>query len=113
MSQLVQVGELLFVSGQVALDANGDLVGDGDFLTQARQCFANIERVLEPVGATLEHVVKITTYLTDLEHGPSYYGLRAELFAEVGAPASSTVIVAGLLDSRFLVEVEAIAVLGG
>jgi enamine deaminase RidA (YjgF/YER057c/UK114 family) len=112
MSQAVQAGNLVFVSGQVAVDGDGRIVGEGDFRAQADQCFRNIEALLAPLGGTIEDVTKITTFLTDVRHGPDYMTFRAERFRETGPPASSTVVVAGLLDPRFLIEVEAIAVLG-
>jgi len=110
MSQAVASGPYVFVSGQVALDGHGQLVGEGDARAQAEQCFRNIEARLAELGATLADVTKITGYLTDAGWADDYLAVRADVFAAGGAPASSTVVVAALLDPRFLVEVEAIAV---
>ena len=111
MSQAVSSGPFVFVSGQVALGPDGALVGAGDVRAQAEQCFHNIGELLSEFGGSLGDVTKITGYLTDVAFAPEYLAVRAALFAETGAPASTTVVVAGLLDPRFLVEVEAVAVI--
>ena len=63
----VRAGDLLFISGCVALDADGKLVGEGDVVGQARQVFENIGLCLAAAGATFADVVKVTTFLTDVE----------------------------------------------
>ena len=110
-SQGVQVGETLYVSGQIAQDADGQIVGVGDMDAQARQVFANIEAVLAEAGATLEDVVKITTYITDMSAYAAFSEVRAEMFPNAGM-ASATVAGAVLVSDDFMVEVEAIAVKG-
>lgn len=104
----IAVGELLFVSGQVALDNNGAVVGVGDFEAQARHVMSRIRAVVEASGASMRDVVKITTFLTDARNYPAFNKVRTETFPGE-PPASSTVIVAGLLRPELLVEVEAIA----
>ena len=108
----VQVGELLFISGQVALDNEGNLVGPGDCEAQTRHIMSRIQTIAEAAGATMRDVVKITTFLTDLAGYPDFSRARAETFPN-SPPASSTVIVAGLVRPEFLVEVEAIVHLPG
>ena len=103
----VQVGELLFISGQVAQDNEGNLVGRGDCEAQTRHIMSRIQTIAEAAGATMADVVKITTFLTDLAGYPAFSRVRAETFPN-SPPASSTVIVAGLVRPEFLVEVEAI-----
>jgi len=66
ISQGMRVGELLFVSGQAAIDERGQLVGVGDFDAQAEQAFRNLERVLEAGGSGLDRIVKVTIFLTDM-----------------------------------------------
>jgi enamine deaminase RidA (YjgF/YER057c/UK114 family) len=110
MSHAVRVGNLLFLSGQVSLDATGELVGEGDPVAQVRQCFRNIETVLRAGGSALDAVVKLTCYLTDAATYPAYAGVKAELFA-LRPPAGTAIIVDALLDPRFLLEIEATAVL--
>ena len=103
----VRVGDLLFVSGQVAQDGNGNTVGIGDCEAQTRQVMARIQTIVESAGATLADVVKITTFLVNLDDYPAFSRVRSETFPE-NPPASSTVVVAALVRPEFLVEVEAV-----
>ena len=105
-------GGMLFVSGQVALDASGELVGEGDCGAQARQTFANVGQVLKAAGATWDDVVKLTAFLVDPGDYDAFAAARAEVFPESG-PASSTVIVAALVRPEFLIEIEAVAAIDG
>mgnify|MGYP000898500226 FL=1 len=107
LSPGVQVGDTLYVSGHVAVDASGNLVGEGDCEAQTRQVMANIQSVVKAVGGSMENVVKITCFLTDVENYPAYSKVRAETFPS-NPPASSTVIVAGLVRPALLVGVEAV-----
>ena len=109
MSQATSFGEHVFVSGQVAWGADGEVVGEGDSRAQAEQVFVNLERVLGATGCSLADVVKLTCYLTDAAHFDGYAEVKARRYPDRG-PASSTVVVAALLDSRLLLEVEAVAV---
>ena len=111
ISQAVQVGDTIYVSGQGPLDLEGHLVGEGDMAAQSRQVFANIRAVLAEGGATMDDVVKITSFITDTSRYAEYSAARAEAFPN-HIPASSTVTVADLVLPGMLVEVEAIAVLG-
>jgi len=106
-----QVGDTIYVAGQVAQDPSGALVGPGDMKVQARQVFANIEAVLAVGGATMKDVVKITTYVTDMSRYADYSAVRAEVFSEADI-ASATVAAPTLVRDGFLVEVETIAVVG-
>ena len=81
-AQGVQVGETLYVSGQIAQGADGKIVGVGDMLAQARQVFANIEGVLTEVGSSFKDVVKITCYVSDMRHYEDYSKVRAEIFPD-------------------------------
>jgi 2-iminobutanoate/2-iminopropanoate deaminase len=110
MSHAVRAGRLILLSGQVSLDASGAVIGEGDPLAQVRQCFRNIEAVLRAGGCALDAVVKLTCYLTDPATYPAYASVKAELFAR-RPPAGTVVVVGALLDPRFLLEVEATAVL--
>jgi 2-iminobutanoate/2-iminopropanoate deaminase len=106
-----QVGETIYVAGQVAQDPDGGLVGPGDMTAQTRQVFANIKAILAAGGATMEDVVKITAYVTDMTKYGEYNAVRAEVFPKAGM-ASATVASPTLVRDGFLVEVEAIAVVG-
>jgi len=106
-----QVGDTIYVAGQVAQDPDGKLVGPGDMKAQARQVFANIEAVLAVAGATMKDVVKITTYVTDMSQYADYSAVRAEVFPDA-AIASATVGSPTLVRDGFLIEIETIAVVG-
>ncbi len=109
MSQATRVANQIFLSGQVALDENGELVGEGDARVQSEQIFGNIVRLLEKAGASLDDITLLTTYLTDAEHFPAYSAVKQRYFP-ADPPAGTSVIVAGLLDPRLLLEVEVHAV---
>ena len=101
------VGDLLFVSGHVAVDTSGDVVGEGDAEAQTRQVMANIRAVIDAAGGKMEDVAKITCFITDIASYPAYSKVRSETWPS-SPPASSTVVVAGLVRPEFMVEVEAI-----
>jgi 2-iminobutanoate/2-iminopropanoate deaminase len=106
----VRAGNLLFVSGCVALDGDGKLVGERDVVAQARQVFANIGSCLAAAGASFEDVVKVTTFLTDIDDRARINPVRQEFFGDA-RPASTLVEVSALVLPGFLIEVEAVAVL--
>ena len=107
-SPAVREGKTVYVSGQVALDENGQLVGKGDFKAQAEQCFRNLEAALKVAGATMDELVKITAFLVNAADYDAYALLRNQRFPR-NAPASSTVVVSALVKPEFLFEIEAIA----
>lgn len=109
LAQAKQVGNTVYVSGQVAYDANGNLVGEGDIRAQTRQVYENIKAVLAAAGARLEDVVKINTYITDQSKFMDMLEVRSEIFG-ANPPASTAVVVAGLAFPGLLIEVEAVAV---
>jgi reactive intermediate/imine deaminase len=102
-------GGVLYVSGQLPLDANGELVGNGDMDAQARRIFKNIEEILDVAGASLADVVKLTCYCTDFKDYAAYSKVRAEKFAG-RFPSSTTVGVSSLLVPGALLEIDAIAI---
>jgi reactive intermediate/imine deaminase len=104
-------GALVLVSGQVPLNAEGQLVGPGDALEQTRQVFRNISAILAAAGASMSDVVKLTVFLTDLGDLASFRTARDEFIDVTRPPASSLVQVAGLVNAAFRVEIEAIAAL--
>jgi enamine deaminase RidA (YjgF/YER057c/UK114 family) len=99
----------VYVSGQVAVDARGNVVGEGDAARQSAQVFDNMEAALKAAGATLQDVTKITAFLVNQPDYAAYAAERLKRFGDNG-PASSTVIVKGLVNPKCLIEVEAIAV---
>jgi enamine deaminase RidA (YjgF/YER057c/UK114 family) len=108
-SHAVQAGGLLFVSGQVALDSDGNVVGAGDMAEQTRQVFRNLTAVLQAAGASLADVVKLTYFVCDLSAVPVIRAARNEFIDPVDPPASTLVGVTGLVHPDLLIEVEAVA----
>ncbi len=104
----VRAGDLLFVSGIVAVDSAGNLVGGADVVAQARQVFENMRAVLTAAGCGFEDVVKVTIYLTDVDDRPSINPVRKEVFGET-RPASTLVEVPRLAVPGAMIEVEAVA----
>jgi 2-iminobutanoate/2-iminopropanoate deaminase len=104
-SQAMQVGDLLFTSGQIALRADGTL-NDGDINEQTKQVLSNLTAVIEAAGASLNKVVKTTVFLKNLDDFAAMNHIYAEVFAD-HAPARSTVQVAKL-PRDVLVEIDAI-----
>ncbi|GHH93019.1 RidA family protein [Streptomyces capillispiralis] len=103
-------GRLVAVSGQLPLDEDGGLVGEGDAGAQARQVFENLRRCLAAAGATFDDVVKLTYFVTDMAHLPAVRAARAAHIPDDRLPAASAVRVAGLVRPEFLMEIEALAV---
>lgn len=111
----VKAGELLYIAGQVALDASGELVGRGDAAAQARQVFYNIGQILDRSGATFRNVVEFTTYLVGRDSIQSFISARTELFPTLfpdgDYPPNTLLIINGLVREEFLVEIKAVAAL--
>jgi enamine deaminase RidA (YjgF/YER057c/UK114 family) len=103
-------GRFVAVSGQLALDEDGEVVGEGDAGAQARQVFENLRRCLAAAGATFDDVVKLTYFVTDMAHLPAVRAARAEHIPDDRLPAASAVRVAGLVRPEFLMEIEAFAI---
>jgi enamine deaminase RidA (YjgF/YER057c/UK114 family) len=101
---------MVFVSGQVSVDAEGNLVGESDALAQSAQCLENVEQALRAAGATRADVTKITAFLVNADDYPAYAQARLDFFGNPG-PASSTVFISGLVSPEYLVEIEATAVI--
>ncbi|HJP34727.1 MAG TPA: RidA family protein [Gammaproteobacteria bacterium] len=112
-SQAVRVGDTIYVSGQVALDDEGKVVGPGDIVAQTRQAVRNIESILASQGATLRDVVKITVFIANRTPGfvMAYDNTLGEFFPE-DCPASTLVEVKSLVLRELLVEIESVAVIG-
>ncbi len=104
-------GRLVAVSGQIALDAVGKVVGEGDPAAQALQVFENLRRCLAAAGAGFENVVKFTFYVTDVAHLPAVREARDRYIDVERPPASTAVQVAALFRPELLLEVEALALL--
>lgn len=106
---IIASGELVFVSGQVALDANtGTLVGEGDIVGQTKQVMANLEAILKAANVSWENVVKTTIYVTDLSNFSTVNEVYGSYFNPQTAPARACIEVSGLPKGA-LVEMECIA----
>ena len=110
-SQVGRSGQTLYISGQLGLDEAGELVGAGDAKAQARQAWRNLIAILAHYGATPRHLAKTTTFITHWAYRPRVGEARDEFFPGPPYPPSTLVVVQGLAEPRFLVEIEAIAVL--
>jgi enamine deaminase RidA (YjgF/YER057c/UK114 family) len=104
-----KTGTPVFISGQVALDADGKLVGENDPAAQTEQVLKNLQAVVEGCGGTLDDVVKITIFVTDPSYRPAVAAARLKWFKEGQWPASTYLVVAALAVPTMLVEIEAVA----
>jgi enamine deaminase RidA (YjgF/YER057c/UK114 family) len=102
-------GRFVAVSGQIAVDARGEITGTGDPAAQARQVFANLDRCLAAAGAGWGDVLKLTFFVTDMAFLPAVRQARDAYVDTARPPASSAVQVAALIRPELLVEVEAFA----
>ena len=101
-------GPLLFIAGQVAIDKQGKVVGKGDLKAQAVQALENIKAILEANNATMDDVVKVTLYVTDMRAYDELTDIRMKYFPKNG-PASVIVEVSKLALPDLMVEIEAVA----
>lgn len=103
-------GRTLYLSGQIAFDGHGNLVGKGDFAAQANQVFANIDTALKAAGARFADVVRLDFYVTDMTHLQALRAARDKYIDLAHPPASTLVEVSRLSRDGLLLEVEATAV---
>ena len=92
MATRMEGGRLLYIAGQVARDAEGNVLGKGDIRTQARQVFQNLRHVLQAAGGDLSDLLKITTYITKIEDFPAVAEIRSSIFPGE-LPASTLIVV--------------------
>lgn len=110
LCQAVRAGNTVYVRGQVGTDFDGNLVGPGDPRAQAEQAMKNVSQLLAEAGSDLSHIVKTTTYITD----PRF---REPVYRELGRwlqgvfPISTGLVVAGLAQPEWLMEIDVIAVI--
>ena len=102
-------GKMIFVAGQLARDANGQLVGPRDMRAQIQQVGENIKTCLEAAGATLADIVKTNTFVTNYEEFSKYGDMRLKYFGPA-TPTSTTVEISRLADPEAMIEIEAVAV---
>jgi 2-iminobutanoate/2-iminopropanoate deaminase len=114
-SQIVSAssGRTIYISGQVAWDAGRQIIGPGDFVTQTHQSFKNLETAVKAAGGTMADIVSLRIYIVQgyLDHASVVSQRLREFFAPDAAPASTWIVVQGLANPDFLIEIEAIAVI--
>ena len=108
----VKAGNLLFVAGQVALDEQLRLVGPGDVEVQARQIWTNIQNVVEAAGGKVTDVLRVTTFVLDINDFDAIHKVRREFFPDGRYPTATGVQVVKLGLPGLLLETEAFAVIG-
>ena len=111
MATRMEGGRLLYTAGQVARDAEGNVLGKGDIRLQARQVFQNLRQVLQAAGGDLSDLLKMTTYITRSEDFPAVAEVRSSFFPGQ-LPASTLIIVTRLAQPDLLIEVEGMAAIG-
>ena len=103
--------KMLIISGQVPLNAKGQLVGENDFAKQTEQVFMNLQQVLQSFGGSMQHVVKTGIFLTDATNVPLFREIRSKYVNMKNPPASTLVEVKGLFRKDILIEIEATAII--
>ncbi len=109
-SRAVQYGNVIEVSGTVASDHSGEVIGDGDEYLQTKFIFMKVENTLKQLGSSLENVVRTRIFCTNIKNWEMIGKAHGEFFNTI-KPACTMVEVSGLIDSKFLVEIEVTAVL--
>lgn len=110
---IVSDGNIVFISGQVALDKTGAIVGKDDFRAQTHQVFENLKAALEAAGGSFADVIKLNSYFVDMSHVAEFREVRDRYIDSKNPPASTAVQVSRLFRPEFLIEVEAVAVIKG
>ncbi len=108
LSQAIKAGQFVFVSGQAGYDDDGKIV-QGGFSAQGEQAFHNLSRALTAAGSSLEKVVKVTIFVTDMEQFSHVVDLRRKHFS-APYPADSIVEIKALYTPKAMIEIEAIAI---
>jgi enamine deaminase RidA (YjgF/YER057c/UK114 family) len=105
-------GEMSFIAGQVSVDGNVNVFGEGDLAAQVEQVFGNLAAILKDLGAVFEQVVQFTTYLTSAESIPTWMSARTGLFPKLFPggkyPPNTLLVIDRLVKPEFVLEVEAI-----
>jgi enamine deaminase RidA (YjgF/YER057c/UK114 family) len=109
-TNVVKAGNTVYIAGQVALDANAEIVGRDDISAQTKQVFENLRAALASVDADFTNLARITVYATDASYRPTIAAVRREYLGSPDPVASTFVAVAGLALPQFLVEIDAVAV---
>jgi len=109
-SRAVKVGNLVFVAGTTAANENGEVVGKDDVYQQAIFIYQKIEKALQEAGASMQNVVRIRTFITDMKRSSEVLKAQGEIFSEI-RPAATIVETTALINPDLLLEIEADAVI--
>lgn len=109
-SRAVRVGNIVEVTGTVAVDDNGDVVGKEDHYEQAKFVIQKIEKILQRAGASLQDVVRTRMFVTDISKWEEYGRAHGEFFKDI-KPCTSMIEISALIDAAFLIEIEATAII--
>ena len=112
IAQAYKAGDFIFISGQAALDLQGNIIGEGDFEAQALQAFENLKAVLAAAGSGMDKLIKVTIYVTDMAHFGIVVAMRERYFSPPW-PADTLVEVAALALPELMIEIEGIALADG
>jgi len=107
---LTEIRRLVWVSGQLAFDANNNFVGPGDIRAQTEQCLLNIRGYLERLGSSLQDVVQVTVFVKDMSSLQAIHEVRLRYFSQP-LPTSTLVAVSGFVHPEALIEINAVAAL--
>lgn len=103
-------GRFLFIAGQTSVDKDNKVVGKDDIDTQVQQVFENLAAVLRAAGGSFDNLVMTTTYLTDIKYREAYNKVRLKYYRN-SSPTSTLLVVAGLANPDYLIEIDGIAVI--
>src|SRR5690606_4591126 len=109
-SRAVKVGNVVEVTGTVASDENGNVVGPNDPYTQTKFIYEKIEKVLKQAGAKMEHVVRVRMFVTDISKWQEYGRAHSEFFSKI-KPCNTMVEVSALIEPAYMIEIEAQAII--
>ena len=104
-------GKLVFISGMTARRPDGSIAGIGDVEAQTRQVCENLKSAVEAAGGTMEDICRVDVYVRNIEHFDKIHKVRREYF-KAPAPASTMVEVTKMVSPEYLIEINAIAVIG-
>jgi len=114
-SHVVEItsGKMIYISGQVALDASGNIVGQGDYRAQIQQVFRNLKTALEAAGASFQNVVKLNYYVVDTVEAAEFFAyreVRDQYVDTANPPVATVLVIRRLFRPELLIEIEAVAV---
>jgi enamine deaminase RidA (YjgF/YER057c/UK114 family) len=109
-SRAVRIGNIIEVTGTVASDENGNVLGKGDAYEQTKFIYQRIEKILDQAGASMKDVVRVRMFVTDISRWQEYGKAHSEFFKEI-KPCNTMVEVSALIEPDYLIEIEATAIL--